>query len=101
MDRILNVYKSTEPLKINLPVPSIKQRIHKDMIFDKEPYFPSTSQCSKESETEYVKKYVHKEEQEYIQVINIKIYIIIYQSTFHSSLLFLPFLADEKQHVFQ
>ncbi|XP_012057161.1 PREDICTED: probable ATP-dependent RNA helicase spindle-E [Atta cephalotes] len=69
VDRILNVYKSTEPLKIDLPVPSIKQRIHKD-IFDKEPYFPSTSQCSKESETEYIKKYVQKEEQEYIQMKN-------------------------------
>jgi len=73
VDRILNVYKSTEPLKIDLPVPSIKQRIHKD-IFDKEPYFPSTSQCSKESETEYIKKYVQKEEQEYIQVISIPVY---------------------------
>lgn len=77
VDRILNAYKSTEPLKIDLPVPSIKQYVNKD-ILDKEFNSPSTSQCSKESETEYVKKYVHEDEQEYIQVISIKIYIIIY-----------------------
>ncbi|KYN01299.1 PREDICTED: putative ATP-dependent RNA helicase TDRD9 [Cyphomyrmex costatus] len=69
VDRILNMCKSTEPLKINLPVPSIKQHVNKDVLYQE---FDShdTGQCSKESETEYVKEYIHKEEQNYLQMKN-------------------------------
>jgi len=72
VDTILNMYKTPEPFKIVMPVPTIRKHVKKDSsMLDKQLDFDKPS--SKESETEYAKEYVRKEEEEYIRVISIKI----------------------------
>jgi len=71
VDTILNMYKTPEPFKIVMPVPTIRKHVKKDSsMLDKQ---LDVDKHSKESETEYAKEYVRKEEEEYIRVISIKI----------------------------
>lgn len=67
--RILNMYKSPEPFAIVMPAPRNRRQVKEDRsVLDEE-------LCSGhvKSETEYVKEYVQKDEEEYIKVISIKI----------------------------
>jgi len=92
VDCILNMYKTPEPFKIVMPVPTIRKHVRKDSSMLDEQL--DIGKHSKESETEYVKEYVQKEKEEYIKVISIKIcnnIIVCICPTF-----FLLFLAVEK-----
>lgn len=72
VNRILNMYKSPEPLNIVMPAPTNRRRKEDRYTLDDEPDLCSGT-YSKESETDYIKEYVQKDEDEYFKVINIKI----------------------------
>lgn len=67
VDRILNMYKSPERIRIVMPAPSSRKKMSDDRSrLDEES--DCASKCT-ESETDYVKDYVRKEEEEYIKVM--------------------------------
>lgn len=68
MDRILNMYKSPEPFSIIMPAPSNRRQMKEDRsMLDEE--LQSRHADTMESEMEYVKEYIQKDEEEYIKVI--------------------------------
>lgn len=67
VDNILNMYKSTTPFKIVMPYPTRRKEVRDDKVS------PRAESHAKEniteSETDYIKKYRQKSDQEYLQVI--------------------------------
>lgn len=97
VDRILNMYQSPEPFSIVMPAPSNRRQVKENSsILDKELH--SCHVETMESEIEYVKQYVQKDEEEYIEVIIIKICndIAVLFILFILFISFLLFLAVKK-----
>lgn len=74
MEQILNMYKSTKPFNIVIPTPSSRRRVREDRsVLDEGPHPCHSDKRTMESEKEYVKEYVQKDNEEYLKVISMKI----------------------------
>ncbi|XP_024881592.1 probable ATP-dependent RNA helicase spindle-E [Temnothorax curvispinosus] len=67
VNRILNMYKSPESFSIDMPAPTIRKVKKNSFMFDEE-LGPHAGKKTRESETNYVKEYVQKDEEEYIKL---------------------------------
>lgn len=68
VDRILNMYKSPETFSIVMTAPGCRRPRKEDRsTLDEE--LDSHDKCNIESETDYVKNYVQKDDEDYIKVI--------------------------------
>lgn len=65
VDSILNMYKSTTPFNIVMPCPTSRKIVRNAKALLPE---SCTKENSTESETDYVKEYRQKSDQEYLQV---------------------------------
>jgi len=67
VDNILNMYKSTTPFKIVMSCPTSRKEVRDDkVLFHAESY---SKENSTESETDYIKEYRQKSDEEYLRVI--------------------------------
>ncbi|GAB1862348.1 Putative ATP-dependent RNA helicase TDRD9 [Camponotus japonicus] len=66
VDNILNMYKSTTPFKIVMPCPTSRKEVRDDkVLFHAESH---SKENSTESETDYVKEYRQKSDEEYLRL---------------------------------
>lgn len=69
VDDILNIYKTTNPVKIVMPCPSSRKVVQDNRGFHVEYNSHHANKDSTESERGYVKEYQQKDDQEYLKVI--------------------------------
>ncbi|XP_011867555.1 PREDICTED: putative ATP-dependent RNA helicase TDRD9 [Vollenhovia emeryi] len=67
VDRILNMHKSCEPFSIPVPPPTVRKRESSVELY--EDSRPQADECI-ESETDYIKEYIRKDDEEYIKIKN-------------------------------